>query len=233
MSFSYEYPRPNLTVDIVVMGYHDDLGEGSLSLLLIKRGTEPFKDRWALPGGFVRLEETLEEAAVRELSEEAGVRNVFLEQLYTFGAVQRDPRDRVVSVAYYALVESTKFKLKASTDASDAKWFPVDRLPKLAFDHSEIVKTAVLRLRNKVRYEPIGFELLPRKFTLSQIQKLYELILGQDLDKRNFRRKILSYGILKELDDKLEDVPYRSPSLYKFDEAKYRALAKSGFKYEI
>ncbi len=233
MSFSYEYARPNLTVDVVVLGYHEDKGAGALSLLLIKRGVEPFKDRWALPGGFVRMDESLEESALRELDEEAGVRDVFLEQLYTFGEVGRDPRGRVVSVAYYALVEPTKFTLKASTDAAQAKWFPLSKFPKLAFDHAEIVKTALNRLRNKVRYEPIGFELLPRKFTLSQLQSLYEVILGHELDKRNFRRKILSFGILKELEDKVEGVPYRAPSLYRFEEAKYRSFIKSGFVFEI
>src|SRR5256885_5574951 len=156
MAFSYQYPRAALTVDCVVFGFD----EGELKVLLIERALEPFKGKWALPGGFVRVDETLDEAARRELEEEAGLRNVFLEQLYTFGAVDRDPRERVVSVAYYALVEPTKFKLKAATDASDAQWFPVNKLPKLAFDHADIVKAATLRLRNKVRYEPIGFELL-------------------------------------------------------------------------
>ncbi|MES2966079.1 MAG: NUDIX domain-containing protein [Bdellovibrionota bacterium] len=233
MSFNYEFARPALAVDIVVFGYRGpDAGEG-LSLLLVKRGIEPFKDRWALPGGFVQMNETLEEAATRELREEAGLKNVFLEQLYSFGNLDRDPRERVVSVSYFALVQPSKFELKATTDTIDAKWFPLEKLPKLAFDHAEIIKVAIQRLRNKIRYEPIGFELLPRKFTLTQFQSLYETILDQKLDKRNFRKKILSYGILKELDDKLENVPYRAPSLYSFDETKYRALVKSGYKYEI
>ncbi|MEK7358231.1 MAG: NUDIX domain-containing protein [Bdellovibrionota bacterium] len=234
MSFNYEFPRPALAVDVVVFGYRglENPGEG-LSLLLVKRGIEPFKDRWALPGGFVQMNETLDEAAMRELKEESGLKNVFLEQLYTFGEVERDPRERVISVSYFALVQPSKFELKATTDAIDAKWFPMEKRPKLAFDHAEIIEVAVQRLRNKIRYEPIGFELLPRKFTLTQIQSLYETILDQKLDKRNFRRKISSYGILKELDDKVENVPYRAPSLFAFDEGKYRALVKSGYKYEI
>src|SRR6266581_3026515 len=160
MAFSYKYPRAALTVDCVVFGFD----EGELKVLLIERALAPFKGRWALPGGFVRVEETLDEAARRELIEETGLTNVFLEQLYTFGAVDRDPRERVVSVAHYALVKLSEHNAKAATDAANACWFPVSKVPKLAFDHAEILSMAMDRLKGKVRYQPIGCELLPPKF---------------------------------------------------------------------
>ena len=231
MKFSYAYARPEVTVDIVIFGY--DHESADLSLLLIERNRQPFLGEWALPGGFIHMDETLEEAARRELREEAGVKDVYLEQLYTFGALKRDPRDRVISVAYYALVERKRLVLKAGTDAACAKWFPVAKPPRLAFDHKEIVKIAVQRLRGKIRYEPIGFELLPQQFTLTQLQMLYEVILDQPLDKRNFRKKILSFGVLKPAKKKLADVPYRAPQLFSFDEGTYKSLLKSGTKYEI
>jgi 8-oxo-dGTP diphosphatase len=229
MSFTYKYARPALTVDIVVIGYNDK----RLSVLLIERGLQPFKGQWALPGGFVHVDETLEDAAYRELKEEAGLTDVYLEQLYTFGKVNRDPRERVVSVGYFALVKPSKHEPHAATDASNAKWFPFDRIPALAFDHKEIVSTAITRLRNKARYEPLGFELLPRVFTLSQLQDLYETIVGEELDKRNFRKKILATGLLKKVDEKLTEVPYRAPQLYRFDGGKYKTLSKNGFNFEI
>ncbi len=164
-------------MDCVVFGFDD----GELNVLLIEWALEPFKGRGALPGSFVRVEETLDEAARRELAEEAELRDVFLEQLYTFGAVDRDPRERVVSVAYYALVKLADFSAKAATDAADAKWFPILKVPKLAFDQAEILGMALARLKAKVRYEPIGFELLPPKFTLSQLQHLYEAVLDQSV----------------------------------------------------
>src|SRR5437016_9591348 len=163
---SYQYPRAALTVDCVVFGY--DAGE--LKVLLIQRALEPFKGKWALPGGFVHVDETIDEAARRELAEEAGLKDVFLEQLYSFGALDRDPRERVVSVAYYSLVKLAAHDTKAATDAADACWFPISKAPKLAFDHADILATALARLKGKVRYQPIGFELLPPKFTLSQLQ---------------------------------------------------------------
>src|SRR5438093_1368409 len=195
MPHTYQYPRAALTVDCVVFGFD----EGELKVLLIQRALVPFKGKWALPGGFVRVEETLDEAARRELAEEAGLKDVFLEQLYTFGVVDRDPRERVVSVAFYALVKQAAYHTKAATDATDARWFPMAKPPKLAFDHADILATALARLKGKVRYQPIGFELLPPRFTLSQLQHLYEAILGTELDKRNFRKKVLSFGLLVPL----------------------------------
>ncbi len=229
MKFTYDYARPALAVDIVVFGYQ----AGELFLLLIERGVEPFKGEWALPGGFVKLDETLEQAALRELSEETGVKNVYLDQLYTFGAVDRDPRGRVISVSYFALVKASRHHLRATTDAAGTKWFSISKIPSLAFDHKKIVKLALGRLQRKILYEPIGFKLLPTNFTLTELQSLYEAILGRKLDKRNFRKKILSFGVLRELKKKLENVPHRSPSLFEFDAQKYKKINKSGVDFEI
>jgi 8-oxo-dGTP diphosphatase len=229
MTCQYEFPRPALTVDCVVFGLDDQ----DLKVLLIQRDLEPFAGKWALPGGFVHEEETLEEAARRELAEETGLTRVFLEQLYTFGDPGRDPRERVVTVAYYALVNIRDHKVQASTDARNAAWFAVTDLPSLAFDHDYILETARQRLRGKLSYQPIGFELLPQKFTLSQLQRLYETILEKPLDKRNFRRKILGTSLLHETDEIEQDVAHRAARLYSFDEAKYRRLAKQGFLFEI
>jgi 8-oxo-dGTP diphosphatase len=229
MPHTYTHPRAALTVDCVVFG----LDDGALKVLLIQRDLEPFAGRWALPGGFVRLDETLEEAALRELREETGLDKVYLEQLYTFGAVDRDPRERVVTVAYYALVKLMDHRVQAATDARNAAWFAVDDLPKLAFDHDEVLQTALARLQGKVRYQPIGFELLPQKFTLTQLQGLYETILERELDKRNFRKKVLALDLLEELDEVEQDVAHRAARLYRFDERRYRALVKQGFNFEI
>jgi len=229
MPHTYEYPRPALTVDCVVFG----LDEQDLKVLLVRRGLPPFEGRWALPGGFVRMEETLDDAARRELREETGLKDVYLEQLYTFGDVRRDPRGRVVSVAYYALVNLADHSAQAATDASDAAWFAASGLPRLAFDHDRILDAASQRLKGKVRYQPIGFELLPEKFTLSQLQRLYETVLERPLDKRNFRKKILSMGVLVETDEVQQDVAHRAARLYRFDEEKYRRLRKKGFNFEI
>lgn len=228
MAHSYEHPRPALTVDCVVFGLDEEL-----QVLLIRRGLEPFVGKWALPGGFVHVDESLEQAARRELEEETGLRKLYLEQLYTFGAVDRDPRERVVTVAYYALVKLSEHKVRAATDAADAAWFALTDLPELAFDHEEILELAIARLRAKVRYQPIGFELLPKKFTLTQLQRMYEIILERKLDKRNFRKKILGMDLLVELDEVQKDVAHRAARLYKFDPRRYRKLVKNGFSFEI
>ena len=235
MPFTYEYPRPAVTVDCVVFA----LDEEDLKVLLIQRDVPPFRGQWALPGGFVRMDEDLEQAARRELREETGVSlpDLYLEQLYTFGAVDRDPRFRVVSVAYYALVNLADHRVQAGTDAKGAAWFASSDLPKLAFDHAEILRAALRRLKGKVRYEPVGFELLPPKFTLTQLQKLYEIILERPLDKRNFRKKVLKLaeetGMLVELDEVQQDVAHRAARLWRFDEEKYRRMKKRGINFEI
>jgi 8-oxo-dGTP diphosphatase len=218
-----------LTVDCVVFGLDDK----DLKVLLIERTSDPFAGRWALPGGFVEMDESLDDAARRELREEAGLEDVFLEQLYTFGAVDRDPRGRVVTVAYYALVNTVEHPLRAASDARAAAWFPVLSPPALAFDHAEILRVAHQRLKGKVSYQPIGFELLPERFTLSQLQQLYETILERRLDKRNFRRKVLSLGFLEETAYTQRDVSHRAARLYRFNEAKYRRLVEKGFLFEL
>lgn len=229
MTATYEYPRPALTVDAVVFG----LDDGDLKVLLIRRGLEPFQGKWALPGGFVRVGESLEDAVRRELREETGIDQLFLEQLYSFGDVDRDPRERVVTVAYYALVKLSDHRIRAATDARDAAWFAVSEARSLAFDHDRIVATALERLKGKVRYQPIGFELLPPQFTLSQLQRLYETILETPLDKRNFRKKILGMDFLVALDEVQKDVSHRAARLYRFDRKKYQQLQKRGFNFEI
>jgi len=231
VAYTYEFPRANLTVDCVVFGL--DVKEKDLKVMLIQRDIPPFEGKWALPGGFVRLNETLEETALRELKEETGIEKVFLEQLYTFGELKRDPRERIVTVAYFALVNLNEHQIQATTDARDAAWFSVNDLPALAFDHEKIVQAALARLEGKVRYEPIGFELLPKKFTLTQLQGLYEMVLGRALDKRNFRKKILGMGLLADLNEVQQDVTHRAAKLYQFDERKYRQLKKRNFNFEI
>ena len=228
MSHTYEFPRPALTVDCVVFGFD---GSG-LQVLLIKRGIEPFLGAWALPGGFVRTEENLEEAARRELEEETSLRDVFLEQLYTFGDPGRDPRGRVVSVAWYALVHPEQHPAKGDTDASEAAWFSIKELPDLAFDHDHILATALERLRGKIRYQPVGFELLPKRFTLTQLQALYEAILGRSIDKRNFRKKLLAFDFLIPLEEFTGGAHWPA-RLHRFDRRKYDGLVKRGFLFEL
>jgi 8-oxo-dGTP diphosphatase len=231
VTFSYEYERPGLTVDCVIFGL--DLEEERLKVMLVERSLEPFAGMWAIPGGFVRTGETLEGAAMRELREETGIADVFLEQLYTFGDPGRDPRGWVVSVTYYALVSPEKHTIQAATDARQAGWFTVTSLPRLAFDHTEILRTALERIRGKLTYAPIGFELLPQKFTIRQLQKLYEIVLGTSLDNRNFRKKIFGMDVLRELEEMQKGVPHRAARLYKFDERKYRQLLKRGLNFEL
>jgi 8-oxo-dGTP diphosphatase len=168
-----------------------------------------------------------------KLEEEAGLQEVFLEQLYTFGAVKRDPRERVVSVAYYALVKLSSHTTRAATDAADARWFPATAAPALAFDHGDILAMALARLRSKLRYQPIGFELLPEKFTLTQLQQLYEAVLGTPLDKRNFRKKVLGFDLLVPLEETLRDGPHRPAQLFRFDPARYQQLLTRGFHFEL
>ena len=229
MAYSYEYPRPALAVDCVVFGMDDE----NLKVLLIQRDLAPFAGEWALPGGFVHVDESVDAAARRELQEETGLNNVFLEQLYTFSAVDRDPRERVVSVAHYALVNLLEHRVQAATDARQAAWFQVHDVPSLAFDHAKILDMALARLRGTLSYRPIGFELLPKKFALSQLQHLYEVVLERELDKRNFRKKVLATGLLVETDEVQQDVAHRAARLYRFDERKYKRLARGGFHFEI
>lgn len=210
------------SVDCVIFGFDG----GELKILLIERNEEPFKDWWALPGYLVKQDEGISEAAERILYELTGLRDIFMEQFYTFGDVHRHPQGRVITVAYYAMLRLNGPKeLKPVTSfAKKAFWHPVSDLPKLAFDHSKIFEKGFEKIRRKVTYQPIAFELLPEKFTLTQLQHLYEVILNKKLDKRNFRKKMLNYNILKELDEKQKGVSYRAAKYYKFDRRKYAKL---------
>jgi 8-oxo-dGTP diphosphatase len=207
-----KYDRPSVTVDIVIF----TIRQGDLQVLLVKRKAEPFADRWAIPGGFVHLDESLEEAARRELREETNVDDVYLEQLYTFGEPRRDPRMRVITVAYIALIPSDELVLRASTDTKDVRWYSVYDHPKLAFDHDKILEYALERVRNKLMYTSIAFQLLPARFTLTQLQQTYEVILNKKLDKRNFRKKILSSELLRETDEIKRDGAHRPAAMFEF-----------------
>lgn len=206
------YDRPSVTVDVVIFSLMGD----HLNVLLIQRKRPPFAGMWALPGGFVHVDESLEEAAARELVEETGVSGVYMEQLYTFGDPDRDPRTRVITVAYFALVPAAAMTPQAGSDAASAGWFAMDDLPPLAFDHAQILDYALTRLRYKLEYTSVGFQLLPDEFTLSELQHAYEIILGEALDKRNFRRKILSAGILEETGRKKKEGEGRPGKLYRY-----------------
>jgi ADP-ribose pyrophosphatase YjhB (NUDIX family) len=215
-----------VTVDIVIFTVRDR----TLQVLLVKRGIAPFKGLHAIPGGFIHEGESLEDAALRELYEEAGVRNVFLEQLYSFGDPRRDPRGRVITIGYYALVASDELSLVAGSDAAEAGWFPLSNLPPLAFDHQRILDYAVERLRNKLEYTTVGFELLPEKFTLSELQAVYETILGRALDKRNFRRKIALLGILKPLRE-WQRTGRKPAQLFRFAASRFEKLKNKGILF--
>ena len=209
--YSYRYPHPAVTTDIVIFTIRD----GRLKLLLIKRGGDPYQGRWALPGGFVDMDEDLEASARRELEEETGVSGVYLEQLYTFGRPDRDPRERVITVAYYALIPSDQVRLQAATDAEAVGWFAFEELPPLAFDHDEIVAMAHQRLVAKLDYSTIAFQFLPREFTLSELQDVYEIIRREPVDKRNFRKQVLALGKLVETKKMKRDGAHRPARLYR------------------
>lgn len=219
-----------VAVDAVVFGYES---KGNLSVLLIKRGVQPFKDTWALPGGLVEDNESLEHAVERELKEETGVTIDYLEQLYTFGSPHRDPRNRVVSVSYFGLVRPHHFKIKADTDAAEAQWFKVTDLPELAFDHQHIFGMAKARLKAKLTYQPVGFDLLSKEFPFSDLEHLYTTILESPIDRRNFRKKLMSFGIIEETNKIKQEGSGRPAKLFRFNKTKYDALVKKGFHFEI
>ena len=209
--YQYEYPHPAVTTDIVVFTIRHE----ALKVLLIKRAEDPYLGSWALPGGFVGIDEDLEHAAARELSEETGVGDVYLEQLYTFGRPDRDPRERVITVAYYALIPSDRIQIRAATDAEAVGWFGLDELPSLAFDHDEILGMALERLRAKLDYSTIAFQFMPSLFTLTELQAVYELILGEPVDKRNFRKRILALEAVEETGQERRDGAHRPARLYR------------------
>jgi ADP-ribose pyrophosphatase YjhB (NUDIX family) len=215
-----------VTVDVVIFSIREE----QLQLLLVRRGIPPFEGSWTFPGGFVLDNEPLDEAARRELLEETGVSDQYLEQLFTFGTPGRDPRCRVITVAYYALV-SADHQVHAGSDAREAKWWPTDGLPSLAFDHAEVVSYAIERLRNKLEYTTVGFQSLPAKFTLTDLQQVYEAILARKLDKRNFRRKIELLGILTPLKEERREGRSRPAQLYRFSAARFEKLKDKGILF--
>lgn len=209
--FEYEYPHPAVTVDITIFSIRDK----QLKLLLIRRALEPYQGRWALPGGFIQMDEDLEAAARRELEEETGISDVYLEQLYTYGNPGRDPRERVISVAYYALIPSDKLRLQAATDAEAVGWFGLEELPELAFDHTDIVTMAHQRLVSKLDYSTLSFQFLADEFTLLELQSVYEIILREELDKRNFRKWALALEQIEETGEQRREGAHRPAKLYK------------------
>jgi 8-oxo-dGTP diphosphatase len=209
--FCYDHPHPAVTTDVVLF----TIRGGRLQLLLIRRGGRPFKGHWALPGGFVDIDEDLEHGALRELEEETGVSGVYLEQLRTYGAPGRDPRERVISVAYYALAPSERLVLNASSDADEACWFPIGALPPLAFDHGEIIRNAHERLVAKLDYSTIAFQFMSERFTLSELQEVYEILLDAELDKRNFRKWALALEQIEETGEQRRRGSHRPARLYR------------------
>jgi 8-oxo-dGTP diphosphatase len=234
-----------VTVDCVVFGL--DLTAGTLKFVLVRRKEEPFLDQWSLPGGFVRSDERAEDAARRILSEKTGLRDVFLEQLYTFDALGRDPRtadgsetdaDRIISIGYFALVSPAQHEVREAGggNVTEAQWFPTDQLSdlgNLSFDHGEIFKVAIKRLRGKLSYVPIGFELLEKKFTIKELQKVYEIVLGHELESSNFRRRLLRMDILEPLAEKQLSVSHRPAQLYRFNEERYHRMVTKGLDFEL
>ena len=226
-NYCYKYPHPAVTADCVIFGF-DGVG---IKVLLIQRGIEPYKGKWAFPGGFMNIDETIEECAKRELEEETGLKASSVEQFYTFTDVNRDPRERVITVAHYALVRLEE--VKGGDDARSAQWFAMNEIPSLAFDHDRILRMAVNRLKERICFEPIGFELLPEIFTMSALQNLYEAILEMKFDRRNFYNKMLKLGILSEAEERPKNASRRTPIKYRFNAKKYAELKQKGFRLEF
>jgi len=229
MPFSKDTFKSAFSVDSIIFAFEDK----ELQVLLIKRAEEPFKNQWALPGALVKIDENLRDAPMRSLKELTGLENVFLEQVFTFGKVDRHPKGRVITVAYYSLINKNKVSPVPSSFAQEVKWHSIDEITSLAFDHYEILSVCLKKLRESVRRRPVGFELLGETFTLSDVQDLYEAILNKSLDKRNFRKKILSLKILEDIKEYQKNVAHRPAKLYKFDIEKYEEAKDSGFNFEI
>lgn len=225
--YCYAYPHPSVTTDCVIFGFDG----GSLMVLLIQRGIEPFKGRWALPGGFLMPNETAEAGALRELKEETGLGNAYIEQFHSYTQPDRDPRERVITIAHLALVKLQE--VRGGDDATDAQWFPVEKVPQLAFDHDMILRDALSKLRERIHFHPIGFDLLPEKFTLRELQTLYEAILGVRFDRRNFAKKMFHLDVLTDLDETIWPTPRREAKLFKFNIEKYNELKQRGFRLEF
>ncbi len=218
-----------LSVDCVIFGYH----EGELKVLLIERGAEPFKNHWALPGDLVNIDERLKKSAKRILHKLTGLTDIYLEQFYTFGNPKRHPAGRVASVGYFSLVKNIDYHPVASSWALQTQWFSTNELPELAFDHLTIINKAIKVLHKKAKREVLGFELLPEKFTLMELQQLFECLLGDTFDKPNFRKKILSMDILTPLNEFQQNVAHRPAKLFQFNKERYEMLQKNGFEFEM
>lgn len=217
-----------ITIDSVIFGFNNEL-----EVLLVKHAHGIKKGEWGLPGGWIKKEEGIDDAAKRLLKELTGLGDVYLEQLKAFGEPDRFPLGRVITIAYYALINRQDYNVKAGFTAAEVKWYKIDEIPPLIYDHTEILNFSLEKLRNKVRKEPIGFELLPEKFTLLQLMQLYEKILGIEMDKSNFRRKFLKMKLLEDLDEKEKDVSHRAAKLYKFDREVYERLSIKGVNFEF
>ena len=227
LNYHYKYPHPSVTTDCVIFGF-----DGTrMKVLLVQRGIDPYKGRWAFPGGFLQMDESAEEGALRELREETGLSGAFIRQFHTFSAPDRDPRERVITIAFYALVRIEE--VTGGDDAADARWFALDEVPQLAFDHDQILRTAEQALRQQIHFEPVGFELLPEKFTLRELQNLYEAILGVRFDKRNFSNKINRLGLLEPLGEKVNPSRKKEATLFRFNKTKYDELKQKGFRLEF
>ena len=226
-TYTYDYPRPAVTTDCVIFGYDGK----ELKVLLIERGIEPFKGCWAFPGGFLNMDEDALAGARRELKEETGLEDAFIEQFHTFSEPGRDPRGRVITIAHYALVKIQE--VEGGDDAAQARWFPIGEVPTLAFDHDRILRMAMSRLKEKIHFEPVGFELLPDVFTMPQLQNLYEAILEVHFDRRNFASKMLKLGILEDTGDRPAGASSRIPVSYRFNKEKYNELKAKGFRLEF
>ncbi len=218
-----------VSVDCVVFGYHND----RLKILLIKRGAPPYKGAWALPGDLVYPNENIDGAASRVLQDLTGIASLYMEQTRVYGRVDRHPAGRVVTTAYYSLIDIAKHDPHASGWADGVYWIDVDECPDLAFDHNEILQDALQILRTRVRHQPVGFELLPEKFALADLQTLYEALLNESYDKANFRKRILSMNLLNSLQENQKDVPHRPARLYSFDKTRYDELIAKGFSFEL
>lgn len=227
MKYCYKYPHPSVTTDCVIFGFDGN----QLQVLLIERGIEPYKGRWAFPGGFLNMEESAEEGALRELKEETGLTGAYIEQFHTFTDPNRDPRERVITIAYYALVRIQE--VKGGDDAAKAQWFALDEVPQLAFDHDLILRRALKRLRERIHFEPIGFELLPEKFTMKELQALYEAILEVKFDRRNFAKKMLHFDLLNQLEETVWPTAKREANLFSFNKENYEEFKKKGFQLEF
>lgn len=224
--YCYAYPHPAVTTDCVIFGFDGT----KLKVLLIERGIDPYKGKWALPGGFLRMDESAEQGALRELKEETGLETAYIKQFHTFTEPKRDPRERVITIAYYALVRLQD--VQGGDDAACAEWFALDDVPALAFDHDQILRIATRELRQQIHFEPVGFELLPKQFTIRELQSLYEAILDVKFDRRNFYKKMQHLELLTQVVNDDPNVP-KQPFFFEFNPKKYEELKHKGFRLEF